>query len=111
MTHLSERQAWLVIAEAYATPYNRMTELQLYLTDVGCCNAVIGLCLRGFISHELLLDIKTFLEDFADDHTGFPDDDAYFYPTLKYHRSVFENKFNWGRADFCYFMAYACEDD
>jgi hypothetical protein len=103
MARMTEKQAWLVIAEAYATNYKDRTYEQGYLSGNGICYAIHFCIAVGF-------DIQKCMNRKIEDCGG--NRNKYFCPIRKYGDSSPKQtvKCDAWRADFCYLMYYSCED-
>lgn len=98
MTQLTERQAWLTIAEAFATDKGERTSFQKNLTVEGCCWALFVLrwgehTLGSVVYYTMTNKITDCL-----------------LPRCKWFCRPYP-KFDHLRAGFCYLMAYACEEE
>lgn len=105
MTHLTESQAWLTIAEAYYNWLSRRSSRQITLSNCGCCWAIKNLRgEQGIITDEIYFSMERkiigCLTDGGGCHSG------------KYFLIEYNNRRNdLLRADFCFLMHFACEDE
>ncbi len=99
MTRLTQRQAWLKMAHAYAMVKPNQRHYVHTLTWSGCCAAISYLERTGAIRYRIANIMNNKIRQCL---IG----GGYFnpYPRVNYESFVL-------RADFCYLMAYACEDE
>ncbi len=103
MTHLTEQQAWLTIAEAFATPRGERTDEEKQIAKTGVCAAFFGLgsswydrhnLIRGRISVATEQDMRNRIPRLNQIVNGE------FWP-IHYRNDLL-------RADFCYLQYYMC---
>lgn len=102
---MTEKQAWLVIAEAYATEYEDRTGKQLRLSDSGLCSAVECLPTTEPVYCSMQKKIKQCLLIDRERWNGR----VWFLPVRAFSEIIlFKPEYDHLRADFCYLMHYSC---
>lgn len=91
----AEKQAWLTIAEAYATAPSRRTEFQEDLTIEGVCNAISELYWNG--GDDMGITMRRRMNSKTTDCV--PWNKYYFCPVTRPNEKL--------RALFCYLQYYA----
>lgn len=98
---MTNKQAWLEIAEAYLTPYKERSEWQKNITEVGLCWASDKVSLNSFgrywfntYSNDLWFSVRA---------------RSYCYWDMKYKRVTIE-KADHLRGTFALFMVWAWDD-
>ncbi len=105
---MTERQAWLTIAKAYATPRGERTKKQNNLTEHGICNAIAILLSFDVASYKMETKI---LESMPPKRSGHHLGAGYFCPSRFHVHTGWEScnvkQCDEWRADYCYAMYYS----
>jgi len=101
MKKLSEQQAWLTMARAYATPREERSELQRLLTRWGLCYSVKRLLDRRLISYQIENKMGNILVDSFSTYIYMLGVNGPYFCPLDLAGDLL-------RADFCYGMYYRC---
>lgn len=89
---MTERQAWLTIAEVYATELRNRTPIEFWIAHYGCCGAINEIEVSDKVWKDMNGKIRECLTK-----------SAYFCQYSPQNDLL--------RADFCYLMYYSCEDE
>lgn len=86
---MTEKQAWLTIAEAYATPRENRSEKRRHLAAVGVCSALTILWVRLEIGYETYHTMRSKVIADANNLSGCPDYFCACYPANDKLRALY----------------------